>query len=36
MIEQEMTQALASRLHVPLKVDIGAGENWLDIQSLSV
>lgn len=36
MIEQEMTQALASCLHVPLKVDIGAGENWLDIRSLSV
>jgi DNA polymerase-1 len=34
MIEHEMTQALASRLQVPLKVDLSAGANWLEVQEL--
>ena len=34
MIEHEMTEALASRLQVPLKVDLSAGPNWLEVQEL--
>jgi DNA polymerase-1 len=36
MIAQEMTSALASRLQVPLKVDLGAGTNWLDVGEIDV
>jgi DNA polymerase-1 len=34
MIEREMTTALASRLQVPLKVDLSTGPNWLEVQEL--
>ena len=30
----EMTTALASRLQVPLKVDLSSGPNWLEVQEL--
>jgi DNA polymerase-1 len=30
LVHDEMTQALADRLHVPLRVDMSAGENWHD------
>jgi hypothetical protein len=30
-----MSQALAHRLRVPLKVDLSAGPNWLDVLELS-
>jgi DNA polymerase I len=36
MIAQEMTSALASRLQVPLKVDLSAGPNWLDVKEVEV
>ncbi len=36
MIEGEMTGALASRLQVPLKVDLSAGPNWLDVKEIDV
>jgi hypothetical protein len=29
-----MTTALASRLQVPLKVDLAAGPNWLAVEEL--
>ena len=31
LVREEMTQALATRIQVPLKVDIGVGPNWLDV-----
>jgi DNA polymerase-1 len=34
MVRQEMTQALADRLQVPLKVDQGGGPNWLEVEAL--
>jgi DNA polymerase-1 len=34
MIAHEMTQALASRLQVPLKVDLSAGANWLEVKEI--
>jgi DNA polymerase-1 len=30
LVHEEMTQALAERLHVPLRVDMSIGPNWLD------
>jgi DNA polymerase-1 len=36
MIEHEMRTALASRLQVPLKVDLSAGPNWLDVEEIDV
>lgn len=35
LIAHEMTTALASRLQIPLKVDLAAGPNWLDVEELS-
>jgi DNA polymerase-1 len=32
LVHEEMTQALADRLQVPLKVDISVGPNWHDTQ----
>jgi DNA polymerase-1 len=32
---EEMTGALAARLTVPLKVDVAAGPNWLDVEELN-
>ena len=29
LVHEEMTQALADRLQVPLKVDMSIGDNWL-------
>jgi DNA polymerase-1 len=34
LVAAEMTQALAGRLTVPLKVDVSAGPNWLDVEPL--
>jgi DNA polymerase-1 len=34
MVAEEMTGALASQLEVPLQVDLAAGPNWLDTQTL--
>ncbi len=34
LVAQEMTGALADRLTVPLKVDLAAGPNWLDVEEL--
>jgi DNA polymerase I-like protein with 3'-5' exonuclease and polymerase domains len=34
VVRQEMIGALASRLQVPLEVDMAAGPNWLDVKSL--
>src|SRR6266545_425639 len=31
LVTEEMTTALASRLQVPLKVDVSVGPNWLDV-----
>jgi DNA polymerase-1 len=31
LVREEMTQALSTRIQVPLKVDIGVGPNWLDV-----
>jgi DNA polymerase-1 len=31
---EEMTTAM--KLDVPLKVDLGAGKNWLDVEDVSV
>lgn len=30
LVHDEMTQALAEKLHVPLRVDMSAGPNWHD------
>ena len=30
LVREEMTQALADRLHVPLRVDVSVGPNWHD------
>jgi DNA polymerase-1 len=35
LVAEEMTQALASQLQVPLKVDLAAGANWLDVRELA-
>ncbi len=32
LVREEMTAALADRLHVPLKVDVSVGPNWLDVK----
>jgi DNA polymerase-1 len=34
MVALEMSGALGSKLTVPLKVDVSAGPNWLDVKSL--
>jgi len=34
MISHEMVVALADRLDVPLKVEVAAGSNWLDVEPL--
>jgi DNA polymerase-1 len=31
LVHEEMSQALAGRLQVPLKVDVEVGPNWLDL-----
>lgn len=31
LVQEEMTNALATELQVPLKVDMGVGPNWLDV-----
>jgi DNA polymerase-1 len=36
LVAQEMTGALAPQLQVPLKVDVAAGPNWLDTETLPV
>jgi DNA polymerase-1 len=35
LVAEEMTSALGSLLTVPLKVDLAAGPNWLDVEELS-
>lgn len=32
LVEAEMTNALADRLQVPIKVDVAVGPNWLDVR----
>jgi len=34
VVREEMTSALASRLRVPLQVDLAVGPNWLDVKPL--
>ena len=36
LVHEEMTRALADRVQVPLKVDVAAGGNWLDAESVEV
>jgi DNA polymerase-1 len=36
LVRDEMTQALAERLHVPLHVDMSVGTNWLDTVEVHV
>jgi DNA polymerase-1 len=36
VVREEMTGALADRVKVPLKVDVSAGANWLDVKEFSV
>jgi DNA polymerase-1 len=36
LVHQEMTGALADRLHVPIKVDMAIGKNWLDAQEVTI
>ena len=36
LVREEMTQALASRLHVPLRVDMSVGANWMDTVEIAV
>ena len=36
LVHDEMTQALAERLHVPLRVDMSVGPNWLDAVDVAV
>jgi len=35
LVHEEMTRALADRLQVPLKVDVAAGPNWLDLEPVA-
>ena len=35
LVHDEMTQALADRLHVPLRVDMSAGANWHDTEEIT-
>jgi DNA polymerase-1 len=35
LVHEEMTQALQSKLDVPLHVDMGIGPNWLDTTEIS-
>jgi DNA polymerase-1 len=35
LVREEMTDALSDRLTVPLKVDVAAGANWLDVKEVS-
>jgi DNA polymerase-1 len=35
LVTDEMTGALADRLTVPLRVDVGVGPNWLDVKPLA-
>jgi DNA polymerase I len=35
LVHDEMTGALAARLQVPLKVDVAAGPNWLDLEPVA-
>lgn len=35
LVTEEMTGALAERLTVPLRVDLGVGPNWLDVKPLA-
>jgi len=36
LVREEMTTAVeaALKLQAPLRVDLGAGKNWLDVESL--
>jgi DNA polymerase-1 len=34
LVREEMTQALAPQLQVPLKVDLAVGPNWLDLKGI--
>lgn len=36
LVHEEMTQALAERLQVPLRVDMSVGPNWLDTAGVAV
>jgi DNA polymerase-1 len=36
LVREEMTQALASQLTVPLKVDLAAGPNWLEVEEVAL
>jgi DNA polymerase-1 len=36
LVHDAMTQALADKLQVPLKVDVAAGANWLDVETITV
>jgi DNA polymerase I len=36
LVQEEMTQALAEKLQVPLRVDMSIGANWLDAAEISV
>jgi DNA polymerase-1 len=35
LVHEEMTQALADRLRVPLKVDMSIGDNWLNTSEIT-
>jgi DNA polymerase I len=35
LVHDEMTGALATRLQVPLRVDVAAGPNWLDLEPVA-
>ena len=35
LVHDEMTQALAAKLQVPLRVDMSIGANWLDTATVS-
>ncbi len=35
LVQQEMVGALADRLTVPLRVDMGLGPNWLDVEEVT-
>ena len=36
LLVSEMTQALSNELHIPLRVVISAGKNWLDVEPLKL
>jgi DNA polymerase-1 len=36
LVHDEMTRALAERLQVPLRVDMGIGANWMDTTEVNL